>query len=147
MMYFLPDNVKTEALLKSGQQLIKDPSKWCKAAMQRGDSFCINGALFAVGTPNPRMPDEFVSEDVLYFRGDLPRGFIPEPFWFLRKALRAEKLISHCLDQEIALFENVGVFNDHELTSHFQVMELFEEALRLLSLENSTNSRELELAY
>ena len=71
MMYFLPDNIKTEALLKSGQQLIKDPSKWCKGAMQKGDSFCINGALFAVGTPNPRMPDEFVSEDVLYFRGCL----------------------------------------------------------------------------
>ena len=69
MMYFLPDNIKTEALLKSGQQLIKDPSKWCKGAMQKGDSFCINGALFAVGTPNPRMPDEFVSEDVLYFQG------------------------------------------------------------------------------
>ena len=47
MMYFLPDNVKTEALLKSGQQLIQDPSKWCKGAMQKGDSFCINGALFA----------------------------------------------------------------------------------------------------
>ena len=57
MMYFLPDNVKTEALLKSGQQLIQDPSKWCKGAMQKGDSFCINRALFAVGTPNPKMPD------------------------------------------------------------------------------------------
>ena len=90
MMYFLPDNVKTEALLKSGQQLISDPAKWCKGAMQKGDRFCINGALFAVGTPNPRMPDEFVSEDVLYFRGDLPRGFIPEPFWFLQRVLIAK---------------------------------------------------------
>ena len=93
------------------------------------------------------MPDEFVSEDVLYFRGDLPRGCIPEPFWFLRKALRADKLISHCLDQEIALFENVGMFFDHELTSHSQVMELFEAALYLLSLEEPSNARELELAY
>ena len=67
MMYFLPDNVKTEALLKSGQQLIQDPSKWCKGAMQKGDSFCINGALFAVHT-KPQMPDEFVSEDPLLQR-------------------------------------------------------------------------------
>ena len=56
MMYFLPDNVKTEALLKSGQQLIQDPDKWCKGAMQKGDSFCINGALFAVGTPTLGCP-------------------------------------------------------------------------------------------
>ena len=44
MMYFLPDNVKTEAPLKSGQQLIQDPENG-KGAMQKGDSFCINGII------------------------------------------------------------------------------------------------------
>ena len=90
MIHFLPNNPETLALLIAGQKLLKDPSRRCKGSMKQGQSYCINGALFKVGTPNYKMPADYVSDDPLYYRGDLNRGQIPEPFWFLRQALKQE---------------------------------------------------------
>ena len=101
MIYFLPNNPETLALLIAGQKLLKDPSRWCKGSMKQGQRYCINGALFEVGTPNYQMPDDYVSDDPLYYRGDLNRGQIPEPFWFLRQALK-----------QGSDFSNIGLFND-----------------------------------
>jgi len=88
VIYFLPNNPETLALLIAGLQLLKDASRWCKGSMKQGQIYYINGALFEVGTPNYKMPDDYVSNDPLYYRGDLNRGQIPEPFWFLRQALK-----------------------------------------------------------
>ena len=134
MIYFLPNNVETEALLRAGQKLIKNPANWCKGAMSKGQSFCINGAMFEVGTPDPEMPDAFVSTNPQYFRGDLPRGYIPEPFWFLRQALKEIDTMA-VYSRE---FENVGLFNDHPFTTHALVMALFEIAIQLVILERLT---------
>ena len=94
-----------------------------KVAWQ-GQSYCINGALFEVGTPNYEMPDDYVSDDPLYYRGDLNRGQIPEPFWFLRQALKQG---SH--------FTNIGLFNDDPETTHEQVLELLKSAIELVEAE------------
>ena len=124
MINFLRNNPETLALLIAGQQLLKDPSGWCKGSMKQGQSFCINGALLEVGTPNYKMPDDFVSDYPLYYRGDLNRGQIPEPFWFLRQALK-----------ERSAFTNIGLFNDDPDTTHEQVLELLKSAIELVESE------------
>ena len=124
MIHFLPNNPETLALLIAGQQLLKDPSRWCKGSMKQGQSYCINGALFEVGTPNCKMPHDYVSDDPLYYRGDLNRGQIPEPFWFLRQALK-----------ERSEFSNVGLFNDDPETKHEQVIGLLKSAIELVECE------------
>ena len=86
--------------------------------------FCINGALFEVDTPNYKMPDDYVSDDPLYCRGDLNRGQIPEPFWFLRQAIK-----------QGSDFTNVVLFNDDPDTTHEQVMELLKSAIELVEHE------------
>ena len=128
MIYFLPDNSQTKALLVTGQSLLKQPSRWCKGYMKNDQAFCINGALFEVGTPNYQMPEDYASDDPLYYRGDLQRGQIPEPFWFVRQALK-----------RATNFENVGVFNDHSETTHTQVMAIFSSSIELVNLEIKTN--------
>jgi hypothetical protein len=124
VIYFLPNNPETLALLIAGQQLLKDPSGWCKGSMKQGQRYCINGALFEAGTPNYKMPDDYVSDDPLYYRGDLNRWQIPEPFWFLRQALK-----------ERTDFTNVGLFNDDPATTHDQVLELLKSAIELVESE------------
>ena len=124
MIYFLPNNPETLALLIAGQQLLKDPIRWCKGSMKQGESYCINGALFEVGTPNYKMPDDYVSDDPLYYRGDLFRGQIPEPFWFLRQALK-----------QVSDFTNIGLFNDDPETTHEQVLDLLKSAIELVESE------------
>ena len=124
MIYFLPNNPETLALLIAGQQLLKNPSRWCKGSMKQGQRYCINGALFEVGTPNYQMPDDYVSDDPLYYRGDLNRGQIPEPFWFLRQALK-----------QGSDFSNIGRFNDDPETTHDQVLMLLESAIELVECE------------
>ena len=124
MIHFLPNNPETLALLIAGQQLLKDPSGWCKGSMKQGQSFCINGALFEVGTPNYKMPDDYVSDDPLYYRGDLNRGQIPEPVWFLRQVLKQE-----------TNYLNIGLFNDDPDTTHEQVLELLKSAIELVEAE------------
>ena len=124
MIYFLPNNPETQALLIAGQQLLKDPNRWCKGSMKQGQSYCINGALFEVGTPNYKMPDDYVSDDPLYYRGDLNRGQIPEPFWFLRQALKQE-----------SDYSNIGLFNDDAETTHEQVISLLKSAIELVEFE------------
>ena len=124
MIYFLPNNPKTLALLIAGQQLLKDLSGWGKGSMKQGQSYCINGALYEVGTPNYKMPDDYVSDDPLYYRGDLNRGQIPEPFWFLRQALK-----------QGSDFSNIGLFNDDPETTHEQVLELLKSAIELVESE------------
>ena len=128
MIHFLPNNPETLALLIAGQQLLKDPRRWCKGSMKRGQRYCINGALFEVGIPICKMPDEYVSDDPLYYRGDLNRGQIPEPFWFLRQALK-----------KVSDFSNVGLFNDNPETTHEQVLELLESAIELVECEMKQN--------
>ena len=136
MIYFLPNNPETLALLIAGQKLLKDPSRWCKGSMKQGQRYCINGALFEVGTPNYKMPADYVSDDPLYYRGDLNRGQIPEPFWFLRQALK-----------ERSEFSNIGLFNDDPETTHDQVLELLKSAIELVECDmkhsagNTLNSR------
>ena len=124
MIHFLPNNPKTLALLIAGRQLLEDPRGWCKGSMQQGQRYCINGALFEVGTPNYKMPADYVSDDPLYYRGDLNRGQIPEPFWFLRQALK-----------ERSEFSNIGLFNDDPETTHDQVLELLKSAIELVEYE------------
>jgi len=124
VIYFLPNNPETLALLIAGQQLLKDPSGWCKGSMKQGQRYCINGALFEVGTTNYQMPDDYVSDDPLYYRGDLDRGQIPEPFWFLRQALK-----------QGSDFSNIGLFNDDPQTTHDQVLELLDRAIEIVESE------------
>ena len=137
MIHFLPNNPKTLALLIAGQQLLEDPSRWCKGSMKQGQRYCINGALFEVGTPNYEMPDDYVSDDPLYYRGDLNRGQIPEPFWFLRQALKQE-----------SDFTNIGLFNYDPETTHEQVLELLKSAIELVECEmkQSVQDRSYDLA-
>jgi hypothetical protein len=137
VIYFLPNNPETLALLIAGQKLLKDPSRWCKGSMKQGQRYCINGALFEVGTPNFQMPDDYVSDDPLYYRGDLNRGQIPEPFWFLRQALK-----------ERSEFSNIGLFNDDPETTHDQVLELLKSAIELVEYEmkQSVQDRSYDLA-
>ena len=122
MIHFLPNNPETLALLIAGQQLLRNPSRWCKGSMKQGESYCINGALFEVGTPNYKMPDDYVSDDPLYYRGDLNRGQIPEPFWFLRQALK-----------QVSDFTNIGLFNPE--TTHEQVLEILKSVIELVECE------------
>jgi len=124
VIHFLPNNPETLALLIAGQQLLKDPSRWCQGSMKQGHSYCINGALFEVGTPNYHMPEDYVSDDPLYYRGDLQRGQIPEPFWFVRQALKAR-----------STYDNVGLFNDDPETTHEQVLELLKSSIALVEGE------------
>ena len=124
MIHFLPNNPETLALLIAGQQLLRDPNRWCKGSMKQGESYCMNGALFEVGTPNYKMPDDYVSDDPLYYRGDLFRGQIPEPFWFLRQALK-----------QVSDFTNIGLFNDDPETTHEQVLEILKSAIELVECE------------
>ena len=137
MIYFLPSNPETLALLIAGQKLLKDPSGWCKGSMKQGQSYCINGALFEVGTPNYKMPDDYISDDPLYYRGDLNRGQIPEPFWFLRQALK-----------QGSDFSNIGLFNDDPETTHAQVIGLLKSAIELVECEmkQSVQDRSDDLA-
>ena len=92
--------------------------------MKQGGSYCINGALFKVGTPNYKMPDDYVSDDPLFYRGDLIRGQIPEPFWFLRQALK-----------RVSDFTNIGLFNVDPETTHEQVLKLLNSAIELVECE------------
>jgi len=124
VIYFLPNNPETLALLIAGQRLLKDPRRWCKGSMKQGESYCINGALFEVGTPNYKMPDGYVSDDPLYYRGNLIRGQIPEPLWFLRQALK-----------QVSDFTNIGLFNDNPETTHEQVLEPLACAIELVESE------------
>ena len=129
MIHFLPNNPETLALLIAGRQLLQDPNRWCKVHMKLGDSYCLNGALFEVGTPIFIMPDNYCSDDPLYCRGDLKRGQIPEPFWYLRLALKQR-----------STFENIGLFNDHPETTHEQVLELLQRSIVLVESEIEQHS-------
>ena len=100
--------------------------------MKQGQRYRINGALFEVGIPNYQMPDDYVSDDPLYYRGDLNRGQIPEPFWFLRQALK-----------QGSDFSNIGRFNDDPETTHDQVLMLLESAIELVECEMKQSSQEL----
>ena len=69
------------------------------------------------------MPDGYVSDDPLYYRGNLI-GQIPEPLWFLRQALK-----------QVSDFTNIGLFNDNPETTHEQVLELQACAIELVESE------------
>ena len=126
MIHFLPNNPETEALIVAGSNLIKDPVNWCKGYMQNGNAFCINGAMFEVGTPDPDMPVEYTSEDTQIYRGDLARGQIPEPFWFLRQSVKFLTMNE---------FDNVGEFNDAPETAHNDIIGAMNFAVYLVQTE------------
>ena len=124
MIYFLPNNPETLALLIAGQQLLKDPSGWCKGSMKQGQRYCLNGALLKVGTPYQALPANYVSDHPMYYIGRIPRGAIPEPFWFLRQAL-----------SKTSKFDNIGRFNDDPDTTHQEVLGLLKSAIELVECE------------
>ena len=126
MIYFLPANKKTEALLIAGRALINRPEFWCKEVNRIKGRLSINGAMRQVGTPCPDLPKEFSSDHKLYYRGDLPRGSIPEPFWFLREAV---KILTE------GQFDSVGRFEDDPVTGHEDVVMVMDVAIDLVRLE------------
>ena len=125
MIHFLPNNTVTERHLQGALEILRDPKRWCKVYLRKEDAHCINGALYAAGMPRFKVPEEYVSDQPNYVRGDLERGEMQEPFWFLRSALR---LFSD--------FRNVGLFNDASETEHHQVVGLISLAIKLLQAEN-----------
>ena len=125
MIHFLPNNTVTERHLQGALEIIRDPKRWCKVYLRKEDAYCINGALYAAGMPRFKVPEEHVSDQPNYVRGDLERGEMQEPFWFLRSALR---LFSD--------FRNVGLFNDAPETEHHQVVGLISLAIKLVQAEN-----------
>ena len=72
------------------------------------------------------LPKEFSSDHKLYYRGELPRGSIPEPFWFLREAV---KILTE------GQFDSVGRFEDDPLTGHEDVVMVMDVAIDLVRLE------------
>ena len=126
MIYFLPTNKQTEALLLAGRALINRPEFWCKEANRTDGRLSLNRAMFKVGTPCPDLPKEFSSENKLYYCGELPRGSIPEPFWFLREAV---KILTE------GQFDSVGRFEDDPLTRHEDVVKVMDVAIDLVRLE------------
>ena len=124
MIHFLPNNPKTLALLLAGRQLLKDPSRWCKGSMKQGQRYCLNGALLKVGTPYQALPANYISDHPMYYIGRIPRGAIPEPFWFLRQEL-----------SKTSKFDNIGRFNDDPDTTHQEVLGLLKSAIELVECE------------
>ena len=126
MIYFLPANTATEALLIAGRALINRPEFWCKEVNRIKGRLSVNGAMRKVGTPYPELPEEYNSEHKLYYRGDLPRGSIPEPFWFLREAV---KILTE------GQFDSVGRFEDDPMTEHEDMIIVMNVAIDLVRLE------------
>ena len=126
MIYFLPANTATEALLIAGRALINRPEFWCKEVNRIKGRLSVNGAMRKVGTPYPELPEEYISEHKLYYRGELPRGSIPEPFWFLREAV---KILTQ------GQFDSVGRFEDHPMTEHEDMIIVMNVAIDLVRLE------------
>ena len=58
MIYFLPANTATEALLIAGRALINRPEFWCKEVNRIKGRLSVNGAMRKVGTPYPELPAE-----------------------------------------------------------------------------------------
>ena len=126
MIYFLPANTATEALLIAGRALINRPEFWCKEVNRIKGRLSVNGAMRKVGTPYPELPQEYNSEHKLYYRGDLQRGSIPEPFWFLREAV---KILTE------GQFDSVGRFEDDPMTEHEDIIIVMNVAIDLVRLE------------
>ena len=126
MIYFLTANRATEALLLAGRALINRPEFWCKEVNRIKGRLSVNGAMRKVGTPYPELPEEYISEHKLYYRGDLPRGSIPEPFWFLREAV---KILTE------GQFDSVGRFEDDPMTEHEDMIIVMNVAIDLVRLE------------
>ena len=126
MIYFLPVNKATEALLLAGRALIHRPEFWCKGNDRIKGRLNVNGAMFKVGAPCPELPEQYISEQKLYYRGDLPRGSIPEPFWFLREAV---KILTE------GQFDSVGRFEDDPMTGHEDMIMVMDIAIDLIRLE------------
>lgn len=124
MIYFIPNNPKTLTLLTAGQRLLSDRTKWCKGSMKQGQRYCLNGALLKVGTPYQALPADYISDHPMYYIGRIPRGAIPEPFWFLRQAL-----------SKMSKFDNIGRFNDDPDTTHQEVLGLLKSAIELVECE------------
>ena len=58
MIHFLPNNTVTERHLQGALEILRDPKRWCKVYLRKGDAYCINGALYAAGMPLFKVPEE-----------------------------------------------------------------------------------------
>ena len=76
--------------------------------------------------PNSTLPKQFQGNDPWYNPDDLHRGTIPEPFWFLRLAVK-----------EISggAYGSVGKFNDAVETTHAEVIAAFDLAIAIVDEE------------
>ena len=126
MIHFLPNLQHTRLALSQALEIIEDPEHWVKEYIRKGDAFCANGACFEVGVPNSTLPKQLQGNDHWYNPDDLSRGTIPEPFWFLRRAV---KKISG------GAYGSVGKFNDAVETTHAEVLAAFDLALAVIDEE------------
>ena len=79
-----------------------------------------------VGTLSPELAEEYSSENKLCYRGDLPRGSIPEPFWFIWEAV---KILTE------GQFDSVGRIEDDHMTEHEDMIIVMNVAIDLVRLE------------
>jgi hypothetical protein len=126
MLHFLPNTQHTRLVLTQAREIIEDPEHWVKEYIRKGDAFCANGACFEVGVPNSALPKQLQGNDPWYNPDDLQRGTIPEPFWFLRLAVK-----------EISggAFGNLGRFNDALKTTHAEILAAFDLAIAKIDEE------------
>ena len=126
MIHFLPNLQHTRLVLTQARKIIEDPEHWLKEYIRKGDAFCANGACFEVGVPNSTLPKQLQGNNPWYNPDDLPRGTIPEPFWFLRLAVK-----------EISggAFGNLGRFNDALKTTHAEILAAFDLAIAKIDEE------------
>ena len=126
MLHFLPNPHHTRLVLTQARKIIEAPEHWVKEYIRKGDAFCANGACFEVGVPNSTLPKQLQGNNPWYNPDDLPRGTIPEPFWFLRLAVK-----------EISggAYGSVGKFNDAVETTHAEVLAAFDLALAVIDEE------------
>ena len=126
MIHFLPNLQHTRLALSQALEIIEDPEHWVKEYIRKGDAFCANGACFEVGVPNSMLPKQLQGNDPWYNPDDLHRGTIPEPFWFLRLAVK-----------EISggAYGSVGKFNDAVETTHAEVLAAFDLAIAIIDEE------------
>ena len=135
MIHYIPNNAETENQLNGALEIIRDPKNWCKGDIQKGDSYCLNGALYAAGMAENPVPDEHASSHPDFTRGDIKRGEMQEPFWFLRLAL--SMFSDH---------QNIGQFNDDPATEHHQVIGLICLAIKLVQADDLGIYYEIENA-
>ncbi len=70
MIYFLPNHTETKAQLHKACGPISNPGNRIKTGVQKGNSYSVNEACFALGAPNYDWPESFTPDDPPYYRGN-----------------------------------------------------------------------------